>query len=110
MRRVSVFAGVLFALAAAPLSAQAQGIPGGAAYGFHEGNRIAGPIGAVVGTAVGGVIGGFEGVFGIQHAVAYTDYSEAPPPPAYQPRRWHRTHHVHRVRRHHRPVPGVVSR
>ena len=84
----------------------------GAAHGFHEGNRIAGPVGAVVGTAVGGVIGGVEGVLGISHPAAYTDYAEAPPPPpAY---RHHKTSHgkakySHR-KRHHAPRAGYVSR
>src|SRR4051812_28995995 len=108
MKRASVIAGVLFALAL-PLSAQAQGVPGGAAHGFHEGSRIAGPVGAVVGTAVGGVIGGVEGVLGINRPVAYTDYADAPPP-AYRHRRAYRaqTKHVHRVR-HHAPRAGYVS-
>src|SRR5213079_2511433 len=99
MKRV-VFAGVFFALLA-PLTAQAQGVPGGAAHGFHEGSRIAGPVGAVVGTAVGGVIGGVEGVLGINRSVAYTDYADAPPP-AYRQRRAYRakTKHAHRVRHH----------
>ena len=68
MKRATVFAGVILTLIAAPLTAQAQGVPGGAAHGFHEGNRIAGPVGAVVGTAVGGVIGGVEGVLGVTPA------------------------------------------
>ena len=78
MKRGTVLAGVFFAIVffamiAAPLTAQAQGVPGGAAHGFHEGNRIAGPVGAVVGTAVGGVIGGVEGVLGInQRPAAYS--------------------------------------
>ena len=59
---------------AAPLSAQAQGVPGGFAHGANEGWRIAGPIGAVVGAPVGGVIGGIEGVLGISPA-----YQEPPP-------------------------------
>ncbi|MBV8836335.1 MAG: hypothetical protein JO000_07340 [Alphaproteobacteria bacterium] len=111
MKRALVFASVLFAMAAAPLAAQAQGVPGGAAHGFQEGNRIAGPVGAVVGTAVGGVIGGVEGVFGIDHRpVAYApDFQEAPPP-AYRPRHWRQRHHAVRRGRHHRPVAGVVSR
>ncbi len=80
MKRATVFAGVIFTLIAAPLTAQAQGVPGGAAHGFHEGNRIAGPVGAVVGTAVGGVIGGVEGVLGVNHRhAAYSDYADAPP-------------------------------
>jgi hypothetical protein len=109
MIRVSVFAGVVLALAAAPLTAQAQGVPGGATHGFHEGNRIAGPVGAVVGTAVGGVIGGVEGVFGIHHApAAYSEYPDAPPP-AYRPHRRKAHHHVRRGK-HHRPVAGYVNR
>jgi len=107
MKRV-MFAGVFFAIAALPLAAQAQGVPGGAAHGFHEGNRIAGPVGAVVGTAVGGVIGGVEGVLGVGHQpAAYSEFEEAPPP-AYRPHRYRKTHHVRRGR-HHRPA-GYVSR
>lgn len=110
MKRVTVFAGVLFALVAAPMAAHAQGVPGGAAHGFHEGNRIAGPVGAVVGTAVGGVIGGVEGVLGVnQRPVAYS-YGEEAPPPAYRHRRAYRgkAKHSRRVR-HNRPRAGYVS-
>jgi hypothetical protein len=104
-----VLAGVLFAILGAPMAAQAQGVPGGAAYGFHEGNRIAGPVGAVVGTAVGGVIGGVEGVFGINHQHrAAVEFEEAPPPRAYRYKV--RRHKVsHRVRHHRRPAPGYVN-
>jgi hypothetical protein len=115
MRQAAVFAGVLFALmaapmVAAPMAAQAQGVPGGAAHGFHEGNRIAGPVGAVVGTAVGGVIGGVEGVLGINHPAAYTGYEELPPP-AYRPHRAYRgKKHAHRVRHRRGPRAGYVSR
>ncbi len=63
----------MVAAMAAPLSAQAQGVPGGFAHGANEGWRIAGPIGAVVGAPVGGVIGGIEGVLGISPA-----YQEPP--------------------------------
>ena len=80
----TVFAGVFFALAAAPLTAKAQGVPGGAAHGFHEGNRIAGPVGAVVGTAVGGVIGGVEGVLGVNQQRAGYSEEMAPPPRTYR--------------------------
>ena len=111
MKRATVFAGVLFALAAAPFAAHAQGgVPGGAAHGFHEGNRIAGPVGAVVGTAVGGVIGGVEGVFGINHRHAsYSDFAEPPPPRAYRQRKaWRGKKKV--VRRYHRgPAAGYVN-
>jgi hypothetical protein len=119
MTRASVWTGVLLAMLALPVAAQAQGVPGGAAHGFNEGNRIAGPVGAVVGTAVGGVIGGVEGVLGInQRPVAYSGYENAPPP-SYRHRRAYRAkakysrraHRVHRAHRIHRgPQPGYVTR
>ena len=115
MTRVSVLAGVLVAALGLPLVAQAQGVPGGAAHGFHEGNRIAGPVGAVVGTAVGGVIGGVEGVLGInQRPAAYTVYDEAPPP-SYRHRKVYRAKvkRMRRAARVHRaprgPAPGYVQ-
>lgn len=111
MKRATVFAGVLFALAAAPFAAHAQGgVPGGAAHGFNEGGRIAGPVGAVVGTAVGGVIGGVEGVFGINHRHAsYSDFAEAPPPRSYRHRKAWRG--KKKVARHYRrgPSAGYVN-
>ena len=79
--------------AALPLAAQAQGIPEGASYGFHTGNRMAGPVGAVVGTVVGGVTGGINGMFGVDPR------AEARP---VQPERVSYTHHVRHVRHHHR--------
>lgn len=110
MKRATVFGGVFFALVALPLSAQAQGVPGGAAHGFHEGNRIAGPVGAVVGTAVGGVIGGVEGVLGINHRhSAYSDYADAPPR-AYRHRKAVRSKAKHARRMHRGPQPGYVTR
>jgi len=60
-----LFASFIVAAVTMPLTAQAQGVPGGFAHGAHEGWRIAGPIGAIVGAPVGGVIGGIEGVLGI---------------------------------------------
>ncbi len=74
---------------AMPVAAQAQGIPGGAAHGYREGDRIAGPVGAVVGTAVGGVIGGVEGVFGLDRRY-YADNSAEP---GYRHHRRHYRHH-----------------
>ena len=116
MTRASVWTGVLVAMLALPVAAQAQGVPGGAAHGFHEGNRIAGPVGAVVGTAVGGVIGGVEGVLGInQRPVAYSGYEDAPPP-SYRHRKAYRakakySRRAHRVQRAPRgPEPGYVTR
>ena len=69
-----LFAGIIVAALAAPLTAEAQGVPGGFAHGANEGWRIAGPVGAVVGAPVGGVIGGVEGLLGIGPA-----YREPPP-------------------------------
>lgn len=110
MKRATVLAGVFFAMIAAPVTAQAQGVPGGAAHGFHEGARIAGPVGAVVGTAVGGVIGGVEGVFGINHRhAAYSDFAEPPPPRSYRQRKAWRG--KKKVARHYRrgPAAGYVN-
>ena len=88
MKKNLLIAGLFLVTLAMPLAAQAQGVPGGAAHGFNEGNRIAGPVGAVVGTAVGGVIGGVEGVLGIdQHYYV----SETPH------YRHHRRHHHHHM-------------
>jgi len=73
--RVAIVSTVFAILTAS--AAHAQGVPGGAAHGFYEGNRRAGPVGAVVGGAVGGVIGGFEGVLGINHSHdSYNEYAE----------------------------------
>ena len=88
--KVNVLVGVAcLAAFAMPVALQAQGVPGGAAHGFHEGNRIAGPVGAVVGTAVGGAIGGVEGVLGVDQRY----YAEYPVNPHY---RYHRHHVRHR--------------
>jgi hypothetical protein len=108
--KLKICVGVVLAILAAPAMAQAQGIPGGAAHGFNEGNRIAGPVGAVVGTAVGGVIGGVEGVLGINHRpVAYTE--DAPPPRSYRHRKASRSKAKYsRHAPHRKPTPGYVSR
>jgi len=67
MKKNLLIASMSLVALAMPLSARAQGVPGGATHGFNEGNRIAGPVGAVVGTAVSGVIGGvwFTGTTGV---------------------------------------------
>jgi len=102
--RVAIVSTVFAVLTAA--TAHAQGIPGGAAHGFYEGNRRAGPVGAVVGGAVGGVIGGVEGVLGINHNYASqegqegaNEFVEAPPPRVYRHRR-HARHHARHMRIH----------
>jgi len=96
--RVAIVSTVFAILTAT--AAQAQGVPGGAAHGFYEGNRRAGPVGAVVGGAVGGVIGGVEGVLGInhRHEGGYNEYADAPPPRVYRHKRHVR--HSRHVRSH----------
>jgi hypothetical protein len=83
-----LYAGVIVAAIAAPLTAQAQGVPGGFVHGANEGYRIAGPVGAVVGAPVGAVVGGVEGLLGITPAY----YEPAPPRVAH--RRVVRKRHV----------------
>jgi len=97
--RVSPFHVVIASVALLGLAmpAQAQGIPGGAAHGFYQGGRIAGPVGAVVGGAVGGAIGGVEGLFGINH-VYQPAYAVAPPPPVRRHRHATRHHRRHAYR------------
>jgi hypothetical protein len=90
MKAYVLSAVVFLTASAAPVAANAQGVPGGVAHGVSEGSRIAGPVGAVVGGAVGGVIGGVQGVLGINHT--YNTYVDEPPPPAYRKRRAHARH------------------
>jgi len=93
MKQNLIVASMAIVKLAMPLTAQAQGVPSGAAHGFNEGNRIAGPIGAVVGTAVGGVVGGVEGVLGIDRR----DYvSDRPEMPVYR-HHWRHRHHRHHM-------------
>ena len=95
MKSHIAFAAIIVASLASPLTgAQAQGIPDGFMHGVQEGNRIAGPIGAVVGGGVGTVIGGFEGLFGIRPVAAV--YPEDEPRP-YRHRVRHSYHHVRRT-------------
>jgi hypothetical protein len=101
--KLKVCVGAVLAIFAVPAVSQAQGIPGGAAHGFYEGARIAGPVGAVVGTAVGGVIGGIEGVLGINYQ-AVDPYRETVRPRHYRHRKaW-------RAKRKHARRAGYVTR
>ena len=84
-----LIAGAFLAALGAPFAAQAQGIPGGAAHGYYEGGRIAGPVGAVVGTVVGGAIGGVEGVLGIEPRYYDRPYYSRP---YRHPRKYSRRH------------------
>ncbi len=57
-----------------PLTAQAQGIPEGAARGAQQGDRAAGPPGAIVGGAIGGVAGGVAGLLGADQRPRFREY------------------------------------
>jgi Protein of unknown function (DUF1236) len=73
MRKLGAIVAVteLFAL---PLTAQAQGITGGAAQGAQQGGEAAGPVGAAVGGVVGGVTGGVAGLLGVDQRPRFRDY------------------------------------
>jgi hypothetical protein len=102
--KLKVCVGAVLAALAVPAVAQAQGVPGGAAHGFHEGARIAGPVGAVVGTAVGGVWGGVEGVLGITPGYVAQPYGDTVQP------RHYRTRKAYRGKRKHARRSGYVTR
>jgi hypothetical protein len=76
-RFIGAFAG-LAGLAALPLAAQSQGIPGGAAGGAEAGGQIGGAAGAaaggVIGGAVGGVTGAAAGILGIDQRPRFREY------------------------------------
>ncbi len=77
MRHIAAIAG-LACLAALPLTAQAQGIPGGAAGGAEAGGQVGGAAGAavggVVGGAIGGVTGGVAGILGVDQRPRFREY------------------------------------
>ena len=95
MKTSLIIASMAIVTLAMPLTAQAQGVPGGASHGFNEGNRIAGPVGAVVGTAVGGVIGGVEGVLGVDRRYYVSDSPATPVVYRHHSRHRHHRHHRH---------------
>lgn len=71
----------LFCLAA--VSAQAQGVIGGAREGAHEGGRDAGPVGAVIGGAAGAAVGGVKGLLGVNDRPRFKAYVVAQHRPSY---------------------------
>jgi hypothetical protein len=62
------------AVMALPAVAQAQGVPGGIERGAAEGERAAGPVGAIVGGTIGGVVGGVAGVLGVDDRPRFRSY------------------------------------
>lgn len=82
--RKAIQAFVLCVAAAAPLTAQAQGVVGGAARGVEEGGRAAGPPGAIVGGAVGAVTGGVAGLLGVDQRPRFREYVVREHVPSYR--------------------------
>ena len=76
MKKPIAIVATLMAFLTLPVSAEAQGIVGGAQVGAARGERAAGPVGGVVGGvvggAVGGVVGGARGVLGLPRRVYRT--------------------------------------
>ena len=66
----------LVAVAALPVVAQAQGVPGGVERGSREGERAAGPVGAVV--------GGVNGVLGVDQRPRFHSYVVERHHPSYE--------------------------
>ena len=67
----------LFAMALAPLAAQAQGTVRGAEEGIHAGDRAAGPIGGIVGGAIGAATGTVGGILGVDDRPRFREYVES---------------------------------
>src|SRR5277367_4644911 len=80
----SIIAAAFVAALLVPLTADAQGVPDGAAHGARVGEHDAGPLGAVVGGVVGGVIGGVNGVLGIDDRPRFHSYVVEQHYPSYQ--------------------------
>jgi hypothetical protein len=73
IRRVIGTAAIAVALIL-PVSAMAQGVPGGMERRAREGERAAWPVGAVVGGTVGAVVGGVAGVLGVEQRPRFHRY------------------------------------
>jgi hypothetical protein len=74
----------LAAVAAFPVVAQAQGVPGGIERGSRDGERAAGPVGAVVVGVIGGVVGGVTGVLGVDARPRFHEYVVREHRPSYR--------------------------
>ena len=49
-------------------------MPGGVERGAREGERPAGPVGAIVGGTIGGVVGGVTGILGVDQRPRFRSY------------------------------------
>jgi hypothetical protein len=86
MIRRFIGAAAVVAALAIPTLVQAQGVPGGIDRGASDGERAAGPIGAVVGGVIGGVVGGVAGVLGVDERPRFRTYVVEQRRPSYQDR------------------------
>src|ERR1035437_4890952 len=68
----------LVAAVTLPVVAQAQGVPVRVERGSRDGERAAGPVGAVVGGVIGGVVGGVAGVLGVDERPRFRSYVVEP--------------------------------
>jgi hypothetical protein len=84
MIRKTVGAALLSAAVLIPLSASAQGVPGGVERGAREGERAGGPVGAIVGGTVGGVVGGVSGILGVDERPRFRHYVVEQHRPSYR--------------------------
>src|ERR1700738_3131428 len=83
IRRLVGAAAVVFEITS-PVAVQAQGVPGGIERGSRDGERAAGPVGAVGGGVVGGVVGGVAGVLGVDERPRFHSYVVEQRRPSYQ--------------------------
>ena len=84
MKKSTSVIALFVATLALPLSAQAQGIVGGAAEGSRQGAEAAGPVGGLVGGVVGGVTGGIAGLLGVDQRPRFREYVVREQVPSYR--------------------------
>ena len=84
MKKSTSVIALFVATLALPLSAQAQGIVGGAAEGSRQGAEAAGPVGGLVGGVVGGVKGGIAGLLGVDQRPRFREYVVREQVPSYR--------------------------
>ena len=84
MKKSTSLIALFLATLALPLSAQAQGIVGGAAEGSRQGAEAAGPVGGLVGGVVGGVTGGIAGLLGVDQRPRFREYVVREQVPSYR--------------------------
>jgi Protein of unknown function (DUF1236) len=84
MKRIVFGLFAIATVAVIPSLATAQGVPGGIERGTRDGERAAGPVGAIVGGTVGAVVGGVAGVLGADQRPRFRTYVVDQRRPSYQ--------------------------